>query len=299
MFLGVIFCLFASVIFATLCYYTAYLTPLNSYGVFGWRILGTVILLSLLVTLLRDWQHLHLKLIVLIEKPFNIIVLCICTCLISFQIFAFAWAPLHQSSEALAMGYFLLPLMMVLCGRLIFNDKLSRLQTLAIIFAAIGVSIKLIIYGNLSWISLLVMIGYPPYFILKRKLQLNAIHSMLLEHLVMAPFAIGFLHWNHWTPDFFHAHQQYGWVILIGLGILGGSGLLCYIAGSRLLPLSLFGMLGYVEPLLLFVVSLILPGSTFSPIDFFIYIPVWMAIVCLIINGWRHYRYAEKVVKVI
>ncbi|RQW64655.1 EamA family transporter RarD [Vibrio viridaestus] len=286
---GVLFCMTASVLFAVLCYYTVFLAPLDGYEVFGWRVMGTVILVGLMISLLKEWRPISKQLIKIFKTPQHLLILLVCTALISLQLFLFAWAPLNQSSEALAMGYFLMPLSMVLCGRLIFQEQLSNYQKLAVTLATLGVISNLVIHGNLSWVSMLVMLGYPPYFILKRQLGLSAIHSMFIEHLLMLPIGILFVHAQNWSPDFF-AVQQHGWLVIAGLGILGGVALLCFIAGSKLLPMSLFGMLGYLEPLLLFVVSLILPGSRFSPIDFFTYVPIWLAICCLILNGWKSYQ---------
>ena len=47
-------------------------------------------------------------------------------------------------------------------------------------------------------------------------------------------------------------------LIIIGLGILSAIGLGSYILASRFLPLVVFGLLGYLEPVLLALASLVL-----------------------------------------
>lgn len=290
LFSGILFCLSASCLFALLCYYTTFLAPLDGLSVFGWRVLGTVILIATLITMLREWRKLAQSLTTLARHPGKFLPLFLCAGLMSMQVGLFGWAPLHGESQALALGYFLMPLMMVICGRLFFAEKLSRWQRCAVILAAIGVSAQVMLHGELSWVSLLVMLGYPPYFIIKRYLGLKAIHSMLIEHLCMLPLAIAFLWVEQGNPAFFDLHGKAGWGILIGLGLLGGSALLSYLAGNQRLPLSLFGMLGYVEPLLLFVVALVLPDGHFTPIDLATYLPIWAAICCLLRQGWLSFK---------
>jgi chloramphenicol-sensitive protein RarD len=51
------------------------------------------------------------------------------------------WAPINGQAVNTAMGYFLLPLMMVLMGCVVFKETLNRLQWAAIITASAVVSI--------------------------------------------------------------------------------------------------------------------------------------------------------------
>src|SRR5690606_15042219 len=85
--------------------------------------------------------------------------------LIGAQLWLFVWAPLHQKAMDVSMGYFLLPLVMVLVGRVLYQERLNRLQTAAVVVAAIGVTHELLRTGSFSWVTALVMFGYPPYFI--------------------------------------------------------------------------------------------------------------------------------------
>jgi len=289
-FAGTLFCIAASVLFALLCYYSVFLTPLDGFAVFGWRVMGTVILIAALISFLRQWKAVGRKVWELIRKPQQMGILLLCTALLSVQVGLFGWAPLNGESQAMALGYFLMPLVMVLCGRVLFAETLTKLQRWAVLLAAIGVSAQILLQGGLSWVSALVMLGYPPYFILKRRLALGALHSMLIEHVCMLPVAVGFVIYQSGNPEFFTNNPTFAWPILAGLGILGGSALLCFLAGSQRLPLSLFGMLNYVEPLLLFVVALLLPGGHFAPIDLATYIPIWAAVLCLIRPGWLVYQ---------
>ncbi len=289
-FAGTLFCLAASVLFALLCYYSVFLIPLDSFAVFGWRVMGTVVLISVLITLLRQWKVLARNFYELCCHPPQIVILLLCTSLLAVQVGLFGWAPLNGESQALALGYFLMPLMMVLCGRLLFSETLTKLQYWAVALALIGVGAQIVLQGGLSWVSAVVMLGYPPYFILKRRLSIGALHSMLIEHVCMLPLAVGAVVYQGGNPEFFMIHPIYAWPIIFGLGVIGGGALLCFLAGSQRLPMSLFGMLSYVEPLLLFVVALLLPGGHFGPVDLVTYIPIWAAVLCLLRQGWLVYQ---------
>src|SRR3546814_11567402 len=71
------------------------------------------------------------------------------------QLWLFAWAPLNQKGLDVSMGYFLLPMVMVLLGRLFYGERLSRVQTMAVLVAAVGVSHELWRSGSFSWATAL------------------------------------------------------------------------------------------------------------------------------------------------
>jgi len=62
---------------------------------------------------------------------------------------------------------------------------------------------------------------------------------------------------------------------------------LVYSRASRLLAFSLFGLLSYVEPVLLLVVALLL-GEGIKPGEWLTYIPIWIAVMVLVFEGFKH-----------
>ncbi|MEG1041324.1 MAG: EamA family transporter RarD, partial [Pseudomonas sp.] len=56
---------------------------------------------------------------------------------------------------------------------------------------------------------------------------------------------------------------------------------------SRLLPFSLFGLLSYVEPVLLLGVALLL-GESIKAGEWLTYLPIWLAVLVLILEGIKH-----------
>lgn len=289
LFIGIVFCLSASVLFGALSYYSVWLEPLDGFAVFGWRVVGTVVLMLLALGITNQGRAFRNVVNEVIHAPRSLLLVVACSALMSIQVWLFGWAPLNGHAQDLAMGYFLMPLTMVLTGRVLFNEGLSRLQSLAVALALIGVGAELVRHGGVSLVSLVVMLGYPPYFILKRRLNLGALHSMMLEHLMMLPFGIAILYQKNWNWAFFELHSAGSWAIIAGLGMLGCMALLCFIAASQRMPLSLFGMLSYVEPLLLFLVAIAL-GESFSGADFITYLPIWLAVGCVMLNGWVVYQ---------
>ena len=74
---------------------------------------------------------------------------------------------------------------------------------------------------------------------------------------------------------------------IIGLGFLSALGLGSYILASRLLPFVIFGLLSYLEPVLLAFASIVM-GERVSVDEWLTYIPIWCAVLLLVVEGILH-----------
>tara|TARA_B100001109_G_scaffold255328_1_gene257830 strand:+ start:68765 stop:69655 length:891 start_codon:yes stop_codon:yes gene_type:complete len=286
LFAGILLSVTASVAFGLLSYYSVFLLPLDGYGIFAWRVIFTLLVLTLVLSLRQRWPAFVAEIKALKQQPYAWPAMLFCSTLIAVQLGLFGWAPVNGQGQALAMGYFLLPLSLVLTGRLMYGEQLSALRKVAVGLALLGVVAGLITKGGFSPVSLLVMLGFPPYFMVRKRMRLNALNGMLAEHILMIPLALIILSLQDFNPHYFSHKGWLGWPVLLGLGLVSTTALLSYMGASQRLPLVLFGMLGYVEPLLLFAVALML-GEAVTAMDMWTYIPIWLAVLCLVLEGSR------------
>ncbi|MEE4407286.1 MULTISPECIES: EamA family transporter RarD [unclassified Serratia (in: enterobacteria)] len=283
---GIVLSVVASVLFGVMYYYTSTLAPLDGEQVFGWRTLLTVPFLTLFMIFSADWRRVSETLRWVKQRPHRLLFLPLSSALLGVQLWLFLWAPLHGKALEVSLGYFLLPLTMVLAGRVIFLDRLSLLQKLAVGCAIIGVGNALYQVGGVSWATLVVALGYPVYFILRRRCGTDNLGGLWCELALMLPVA-GWFAFGGSGPQAALATHPLLYVQIPLLGILSASALVCYILASRLLPFSLFGLLSYVEPVLLVVVALLL-GESIGRDEWLTYIPIWLAVLLLVAEGTRH-----------
>ncbi|PBQ04962.1 protein RarD [Pseudomonas congelans] len=284
MYKGVVLSVLASTLFGVMYFYTSLMTPLDGEEIFGWRMLLTVPCATLFMLVSGDWRRVREVAGRLRQQPLLIFALLLSSVLLGAQLLIFMWAPLHGRSLEVSLGYFLLPLSMILTGRVVYGEHLSYLQKVAAVFAMIGVAHELWRLGSFSWETLLVAGGYPLYFVLRRKLKTDHLGGLWFDMLLMLPIGLWFIANGH--PQ---AIQQAPLLYLLIplLGVISASALVSYILASRLLPFSLFGLLSYVEPVLLVGVALLL-GESIGRDEWLTYLPIWMAVVVLMIEGAKH-----------
>jgi len=259
---------------------------LSGLEIFGWRMLLTVPCMTVFMLVSGEWRRVWELLRMLAAKPRLIGGVLVSSALLGVQLWLFMWAPLNGRSLDVSVGYFLLPLTMVLTGRLVWGEQLSYLQKIAVFFAGLGVLNELYQAGGFSWATLVVIIGYPLYFIVRKYLKTDHLGGLWLDMALMLPVAWWFVQSGEQGFAVMDAHPNLYALIPI-LGLISASALVSYIIASRLLAFSLFGLLSYVEPVLLLVVALLL-GEGIKAGQWLTYIPIWIAVMVLVFEGFKH-----------
>ena len=283
---GIALSVSASVLFAVMYYYTSLLTPLSGVEIFGWRMLLTVPCMTVFMLVSGEWRRVLELIRMVAAQPKLVAGLIVSAALLGVQLWLFMWAPLNGYSLDVSLGYFLLPLAMVLTGRIAYGESLSYLQKVAVFFATLGVLNELYQVGGFSWATLVVVVGYPLYFVLRKYLKTDNLGGLWIDMTLMLPVAYWFVQGGEQGFGVVDQYPGLMWLIPL-LGLISASALVVYIIASRLLPFSLFGLLSYVEPVLLLGVALLL-GESIKSGEWLTYIPIWLAVLVLIFEGFKH-----------
>lgn len=279
---GVLFNVLGSTLFALLYAYTSLLQPLSGEAIYGWRMLMTFPCLTVLLLLTGHGHEVRRIAGRLFSERYFWAQRLLSAALLGTQLWLFMWAPVNGYGLDVSLGYFLLPISMVVVGRLAFRDRISRLQGLACGLATVGVVCQIVIAGAVSWPALLVCLGYPGYFWLRRVTDTNNPGALWFDMAIGLPVSLFFvLKGGQWLPP--GSPSALPWLIL-GLGILSASALGFQALSAPRLNLALFGLLIYVEPVLLVLVALLL-GESIAPSQWPTYLAIWLAVLVLIAEG--------------
>lgn len=281
---GVLVSLAASLLFGLMYYASPWLVPLQGMDIFGWRVLFAVPLVAVMLHVGGEPQLIRQTLVRIRQDRRLWLAMPACAAMVGVQLWLFLWAPLQGRALQVSMGYFLLPLVMVLVGRVFYGERLSVPQKLAVASAAAGVAWALLREQSLSWEMLLVALGYPAYFLLRRHLGVAHLGGFWVELVLLSPFA-----WWAAIGDGQALVQMlaqrpalYGWIPL--LGVVSAVALMCYMLAAKMLSFSLFGLLTYVEPVLLMLAALLL-GESVGDGQWPTYIAIWLAVGLLALEG--------------
>jgi chloramphenicol-sensitive protein RarD len=279
----------ASALFALMSAYTLLLKPLGGLDIFAWRVIWTAPGALALLLLRGRGPQLRVLVARMVKERRTALALVASAALLGSQLWVFLWAPLHGRMLEVSLGYFLLPLIMVLVGRFYYHERLDGLQWLAVACAAVGVAHELWATHAFSWPTMLVAFGYPPYFVLRRKIHADSLTTFAVEMVLLLPVA-AFEAWAGGSYTLLDTRPFLAFALLPGLGVLSTVALGSYLKASRMLPMALFGILGYVEPVLLVIVSVTLLGEHLGARELATYVPIWLAVGLTALHGARIVR---------
>ncbi|EPF69850.1 EamA family transporter RarD [Acinetobacter indicus] len=286
MYKGVALSVLASVTFGVLYFYTQFLQPLDSEEIFAWRMLSTLPFITLFMWWSGDLKHVAEIFRRVLQQPLLLLWLLISSFLCTTQLWLFLWGPINGRGLEVSLGYFLLPLVMVLVGCVLYKEKLSSWQMLAVALAVLGVGHEIWRIGSVAWETVYVALAYPLYFFLRRQFKTDNLGGFWWDLFLILPvaFYLGFVYSDSMALLLNYSHLI--WAVL-GLGFLSALGLGSYILASRYLPFVIFGLLSYLEPVLLAFASMML-GERVEADEWLTYIPIWLAVLLLVIEGVLH-----------
>ena len=148
-----------------------------------------------------------------------------------------------------SLGYFLVPLVNVAAGRFVLHEHLRRLQWAAIALATAGVAVMIFQLGRPPWIALVIAGTWGGYSLMRKQSRLGSLTGLTVETLLLAPFAVAFLLWQHHTGAGALGRVNFSQhVLVLSSGVITAVPLLLFAFGAQRIRLSTLGLLQYLAP---------------------------------------------------
>ena len=203
------------------------------------------------------------------------------TVLLSLNWGVFVYAVSTGRATEASLGYFMLPLLTIIVGKVVFQEVLGLAQRIAVALALCAVLIQIVSFGSLPWVSLVVSSSFALYGAMRKKIEADTMQGLFIETLCMAPFALAWL----WATGG-AGMGQHGMkvdVFLLMAGMFTTAPLLTYVAASRLLPLNIVGLTSYLGPSLQLLVAQTLLGESIDLVTALSFALVWLGV--LLVSG--------------
>jgi len=185
-----------------------------------------------------------------------------------------------------SLGYFLNPLVSIGLGVLVLRERLRPAQWVGVGLAAAGVVYLASRTGAIPWLSIALALSFGIYGLLKKRAPLGSFDGLLLETMLLSPFALGWIAWREMTPTGpMHLATSLEWTLVVGTGIVTTVPLLMFSAATRRVPLSWMGFLQYVTPTMQFLIGVVVFKEAFGPTRLHGFALVWTGLVVTMLDG--------------
>ena len=189
-----------------------------------------------------------------------------------------------------SLGYYINPLIFVLAGVTIFGEKLRRLQTAAVVLAAIGVLVLTISGGEFPWISIALGISFTAYGVIRKRVVIGAMPGLFVETLVLVPLALLWLGWMMQSGDSVLSTAGPG---MIGLLLFAGPvtvvPLVMFSVAARRLTLATVGFMQFLAPSMQFATG-VYYGEQLTLPRLVCFACIWLAVVLFSLDALRSRR---------
>ncbi len=170
-----------------------------------------------------------------------------------------------------AIGYYINPLVSIVLGLVVFGERLTRLQTIAVALCVFGIVFFTTNYGQFPWMAVALAVTFGLYGAVKKKAAYPATTALAFESTVMLlpsiAFAIALAYVTGTHAFLGDVATPHGWLIT-GLLVLAGPitaiPLILFANAANKIPLSLLGFIQYVSPTIALITGVFLFGEPFT-----------------------------------
>ena len=247
------------------------------------RIVWSFLMLSVMMTRSREFHVVWRSL----RSPRIVSIYTIAALAIASNWLLFVWAVGVNQIVQISLGYFINPLLSVLLGMIVFHERLRALQWVSVALAAIGVLYLTVALNVVPWIALTLAATFGTYGLMKKLAPLGPVPGLTFETGILFIPAAVYLAVEQLggRAAFMHAGALRD-ALMLGSGPVTTIPLLMFATGVRQIPLSLTGMLQYVNPTLQLTIGVMLYKEPFTTVQLVGFSLVWAALAVFAIDTY-------------
>ncbi|MEN7535793.1 EamA family transporter RarD [Aurantiacibacter flavus] len=190
----------------------------------------------------------------------------------------YVWAIQTDHVYAASLGYYILPLTMMLLGLIFLGERLTRRQWAAVALAGIGVAALAAGALTTLWVSVTLALSFGTYGLLRKTVAAGPVVGLVVESMVLAPIAIGFLVWSAKAgPGLALGRDMLETFGIVMGGPMTAVPLLLFATAARAMPYTVMGFLQFVSPTIVFLLGLLVFGEELHPAQLACFVAIWAA----------------------
>lgn len=207
----------------------------------------------------------------------------------------YIWAVNGGHALDASLAYYMNPILAVVLGTAVFGERLSPLQWLSVAVTFAGIVVTVVGHGQFPWMALVIGGSFAVYGAVKKGVRAEAKVSVLVETMTLAPFALAYLLWAEARgTGGVGVLSGWQWLLLPLSGIATTVPLLFFARGIKTTPMSLSGILMYVNPTLQFLVSVAVFREKFTAAYGVLFGFVWSGLALYLAAGFLRRRRERK-----
>jgi chloramphenicol-sensitive protein RarD len=287
---GVAYTALAYVLWGFFPIYWKFLTGISALQLTCHRIVWSCVVLLVLIGRSSGWKALSTAM----QSSRVLGIYAAAAVAIALNWLVFVWAANRGQIVQTSLGYFINPLLSVVLGVLFFRERLRPVQWVSVGLAAAGVLYLTLAIGEPPWVALFLAASFGTYGLMKKIAPLTAVQGLALETCILFPPAAAYLIWAEFAGVGALMHSgPLRDILMFGAGPVTTGPLLLFAAGVRRIPLSLVGMLQYINPTMQILIAVFIYREPFTVVQLTGFGLVWAALAVFAAEGYITHRWPQ------
>ena len=254
------------------------------------RVVWSVPLLAMLITLARQWPAVRAL------RWRQLRVLMLCSVLLSCNWLIFIFAIQQERISETSLGYFINPLVSILLGWLFLKETMRPLQWAATGLAAVGVASEVVAQGALPWLGLSLAFTFGLYGLLRKQLAVPSSVGLGVETLFVAPLGVAYLLWMGFGGQSVDRDMVQIWMLGLG-GLVTVLPLIWFASAAVRIPLTMLGFCQYIAPSLSLLIAVFVFDEQVPSGRWLSFALIWLGLLLFSIEALHHYRRQQQLAR--
>ena len=271
--------------------YWKLLSAVPALEVLAWRMVWSCAFVLALCVLVRRTKFLYL-----FRDPRAVRTFLVAGLIITCNWGVYVWAATSGHVLETSIGYYLCPLCSIALGLLVFKERLTPMQKVATVLAAVGVGYFMMAHGGQIWIAFALALTFGVYGAVKKRGGYPALPGMAFESLLtgvigVAALLVGAVAPWIWqvappTPDPLAVKDPVAvMALLAGCGLLTAVPLLLFAGAANRVSMTVIGFIQYVSPTIALVLAVTFFNEEFTVAHGVCFALIWLGIAAVAVEA--------------
>jgi chloramphenicol-sensitive protein RarD len=235
----------ANILFGLIPIYWKFLANISTAYILAQRVVWSVAFTWLIIALAKN----HHLLKSAFKNPKQLFYTGLAGLTISANWYLYIWAVNSAKVIETSLAYYMSPFMVFLLAISVFKERCTKWEAIAVLFAALGITLSTLQLGTLPWVAILLAFSFALYGSLKKAAKIDPAVSLTIEMLIVLPIALIYLGVASFgKTGALTGIPFYQYLLLVGTGFISSFPLWLYSYGVNELPFSLVSFLQYIWP---------------------------------------------------
>lgn len=275
--------------------YWKLIAEVPAHEILAHRIFWSFVFMAILVFLTKKTSQIVKQIRQIINSPEKFLSVAAGAILICVNWFIYIWGVNNNQIIETSLGYYINPLVSVLIGIIILQERLSFWQAGSVILAAFGVMNMALQFGDVPWVALILALTSGFYGLCKKIAALSPVTSMTMETMLTVPFAFIYLVYLQVAGSNTILNPVTA-SLLTGTGMVTVVPLLLFAYSANELSLTVLGLFQYLMPTIGLLIGVFLYQESFTSVHFISFVFIWSGLIIFSLSKTKMFIQLEMLI---